>query len=61
MSYFGKSNLIKNNSYAVGIYTSTAENGNAPPLPPNRFLLLENGHFLLLESGGKIELESGTP
>lgn len=61
MTYFGKANLPNNNSYAAGIYTTVAENVNAPPIPPNRFLLLENGHFLLLESGGKIELESGTP
>lgn len=61
MGYFGKSNLINNNPYAKGIYSTHSENGNPPPFPPNRFLLLENGQFLLLETGGKIELENGTP
>lgn len=61
MSYTGKLNLINNNPYAKGIYTTQSENGNPPPFPPDRFLLLENGQFLLLENGGKIELEDGTP
>lgn len=61
MSYSGKSKIVKNISYANNVYFAESTNGTAPPSPPLRFLLQENGQFLLQENGQKIELELGTP